>query len=130
MHSFDKNMDIVNDFVAYGNTLEGAEVYYRESWDCYYFSLLGKCFGMLGDTFITLKGNPETNLEMRKAYDCVKPGYHVNKRHWVSVDLVNHELSHEIMNQLIRTSYHLVFDGLTNKQRLSIADKQKENHIL
>lgn len=127
---FDKNMELVTDLVVYGNTLDGAEVYYRESWDCYYFSLLGKCFGMLGDTFITLKGNPDDNLEMRNSFDCVKPGYHVNKRHWISIDLVNGELSNEDMKELVLKSYNLVFDGLTNKQRLLIADKIKENHIL
>lgn len=37
----------MEEFIEYAKTFKGADVYFRESWDCYYFDLLGKCFAMM-----------------------------------------------------------------------------------
>lgn len=51
-------------FQAYGNTLPGARVYFREDWETLYFDLDGKQFGMMSPeanekALITLKHFPE-----------------------------------------------------------------------
>lgn len=126
MRNFKTHAAIIERLIEVASSFECAEIYFKKPWDCYYFSLLGKCFGMLGDTFITLKGDPDSNYQMVSNYECVRPGYHVNKRHWISVDIVNEELEFDEMKLLIKASYDLVFDNLSNKQRIMIADKQEK----
>ena len=63
----------------FGNKLPHAKVYYREDWDCIYFDILGKQFGLMSkeaseESFITLKGNPETNEVLRESYEDIIPG--------------------------------------------------------
>ena len=50
----------------------------------------GKIFALTDvDTFasINLKCDPERAAELREQYDFVQPGYHMNKRHWNTVQL-------------------------------------------
>lgn len=108
------------EFIDYGKSRRGADVYYRDSWECDYFSLLGKCFGMMGMEFITLKGIPEENAKLREKYKDVIPGYYANKEHWISVYLKTDELTEEEIKQLIDTSYQLVYQKLTKKEKLII----------
>ncbi len=126
MRNYETNAAIIEALIEFGNSLDSAEVYFKEEWDCYYFSLLGKCFGMLSDTFITLKGDPELNHEMVTQYASVRQGYHVNKRHWISVDIVNDEIGIDEIKTLIQSSYVLVFDKLSNRERLMIADANEK----
>ncbi|XKM14436.1 hypothetical protein RCS94_04485 [Orbaceae bacterium ac157xtp] len=65
---------MLQEYIQYGQSLQGADVYYRDDWECYYFSLLGKCFGMLTTKIITLKGVPEINIQLREMYKDVTPG--------------------------------------------------------
>jgi predicted DNA-binding protein (MmcQ/YjbR family) len=41
-----------------------------------------------GDPGIALKCNPALAIELRERYPAVRPGYHLNKKHWntISVD--------------------------------------------
>ena len=126
MRNYETNAAIIEALIEFGNSLDSAEVYFKEEWDCYYFSLLGKCFGMLSDTFITLKGDPELNHAMVSQYASVRQGYHVNKRHWISVDIVNDEIGVDEIKTLIQSSYVLVFDKLSNRERLMIADANEK----
>lgn len=54
----------IETFKAFGETLTGAKVYFREDWEVLYFDLQGKMFGMMSDeasedAIITLKNLPE-----------------------------------------------------------------------
>ena len=110
-------------FIAHGAKLKGAEVYFREDWDCYYYSLNGKCFGMLGDELITLKGNPQDNEVMRETYKDVIPGYYANKIHWNSIYLTTEELANEDIFKMIDISYELVLKKMTKKEQKAILEK-------
>ena len=106
----------------FGETLPYTKVYYREDWDCIYFDLLGKQFGLMSkeateESFITLKGNPETNEVLRETYDDIIPGYYANKKHWNSIYLKTSEISNEEIYQMIKTSYDLVWKNLPAKIR-------------
>lgn len=117
MEDLEKRKDTL---VSYARTKEGADVYFREEWECDYFSLHGKCFGMMGVDLITLKGNPEDNLKLRETHQDVIPGYYANKKHWNSIKLNTEELTTKEILHLIDISYTLVFKKLTRKEQLAI----------
>lgn len=104
------NIEILID---YANSLKGAEVYFKTEWNCYYFSLLGKCFGMLNDDSVTLKGDPEENIYLRNKYEDIIPGYHTNKKHWNTINLNSIELTSDDYESMIHKSYKLVYKKLT-----------------
>ncbi|MGO3115621.1 MmcQ/YjbR family DNA-binding protein [Enterococcus pseudoavium] len=116
----------IETFKAFGETLKGAKVYFREDWQVLYFDLQGKMFGMMSDqaseaAIITLKNLPEKNEELREIYPAtVIPGYYTNKNHWNSIKLASVELPDEAIEQLIETSYRLVYQKLTKKQKAEI----------
>lgn len=71
--------EMVEFCIAQGNKLAGAQVYYREDWDCYYFDIAGKYFGLLsaksdGKSFITLKNYPRS---MKNCAQPIKPSAQV-----------------------------------------------------
>lgn len=109
-------------YIQFGNTLKGADVYYRESWECYYFDLLGKCFGMMNKSRITIKGLPENNERLRETHSDVTPGHYANKKHWITIDLSTKQLSENQIIELIRESYSLVYDKLTKKDKELVND--------
>lgn len=118
----------IETFKAFGETLKGAKVYFREDWEVFYFDLQGKMFGMMSnqasqDAIITLKNLPEKNEELREIYaEIVIPGYYTNKNHWNSIKLVSDELPDDAIKQLIETSYRLVYQKLTKKQKAEIEE--------
>ncbi len=63
-----------------------------------------------------VKCDPEEAVELRERYPEVKPGYHMNKRHWNTVE-VEGSLPDELMQTWIRASHHLVWLSLSKKQR-------------
>ena len=65
---------------------------------------------------VNLKCDPEEALFLRDKYEEVKPGYHMNKKHWNTVSLSGVLSSEEILRQL-ENSYNLVFGKLPKKVR-------------
>jgi len=61
---------------------------------------------------ITLKADPIDSLILRRQYAAVKPGYHMNKKHWNTVTLDGSVPDDEV-RQMIDESYELVVLGLT-----------------
>ena len=69
------------------------------------------------DTFeyINLKCDPEYAIELREKYDgSIRPGYHMNKKLWNSVD-TDGNVSDEKIRHLINHSYELVVSKLPKK---------------
>ncbi|MGS2737673.1 MmcQ/YjbR family DNA-binding protein [Sinomicrobium sp. M5D2P17] len=92
--------------------------------DTIVFKVMGKMFALTsldkweaGDHSVNLKCEPERTEELRAEYQSIQPGYHMNKRHWNTVDLDDGELSEELIRELIDISYDLVVKGLTKRQR-------------
>lgn len=56
---------------------------------------------------ISLKGDPQLNELLRKKYETILPGYHLNKKHWNTI-LLTGQLPWEEVQGLIRHSYDLV----------------------
>lgn len=116
---------LVRKLNAYAAALPQAKVYYRESWDCDYFELAGKCFGRIGEDNegqmqLTVKGIPEENEVLREQYTSVVPGYYANKAHWNSINLASDDFSQEALQQMIEHSYQLVLKSFTKKRQKEI----------
>jgi predicted DNA-binding protein (MmcQ/YjbR family) len=58
--------------------------------------------------FINLKCNPEKALELRERYHSVKPGYHMNKKHWNSIYIKGNDINNNLIKKWILDSYNLV----------------------
>lgn len=62
------------------------------------------------------KCDPEKAVELREQYHCVKPGFHMNKKHWNTV-IVDGEVSDKLLKEWIDHSYALVVKSLPIKLR-------------
>jgi predicted DNA-binding protein (MmcQ/YjbR family) len=83
------------------------------------FKVGGKMFALTnldGELSINLKCNPEKAIELREKYPAVKPGYHMNKKLWNTVEM-NDSVKDSFIKEWIDDSYQLVFDGLTKKDK-------------
>jgi predicted DNA-binding protein (MmcQ/YjbR family) len=65
---------------------------------------------------VSLKCEPELAEALRLTYDAVDPGYHLNKRHWITVTL-DGSLPDRMVFDLIEDSYDLVVAGLPASRR-------------
>ena len=91
--------------------------------DTLVFKVMGKMFALTGiEHFesINVKCDPDTALELREEYEAVKPGYHMNKKHWNTI--TNHsDMSDEVMRSWIKHSYDLVVAKLPKKTKEALA---------
>jgi predicted DNA-binding protein (MmcQ/YjbR family) len=80
----------------------------------------GKMFASLtinqGTTMMNLKCDPAHAQELRDVFDAVKPGYHMNKKHWNTL-VLDGSLPDSELERLIDHSYTLVFKKLKKSER-------------
>lgn len=67
-----------------------------------------------GNPSMNLKCDPDKALELRAQYTAIRPGYHMSKVHWNSID-IGQDVSTKMLCELINHSYDLVFKSLTKK---------------
>jgi predicted DNA-binding protein (MmcQ/YjbR family) len=63
-----------------------------------------------------LKCEPLLAAELRGAHDAIRPGYHLNKRHWNTVTL-DGSLPDRLLTEMIEDSYDLVVASLPKARR-------------
>jgi predicted DNA-binding protein (MmcQ/YjbR family) len=83
------------------------------------FKVAGKMFALtdIVDAFsINIKCDPEKALELREHYDCVQPGYHMNKKHWNTI-IIDGTVSDALLKEWIDHSYDLIVRSLSKSQR-------------
>lgn len=81
------------------------------------FKVAGKMFALADvDEFesINLKCDPEWAIQLREMHPEIKPGYHMNKKHWNTV-LVLGDLDDEFLTELVRHSYQKVVESMPKK---------------
>lgn len=66
-----------------------------------------------------VKCDPEKALELREVYPEVRPGYHMNKKHWNTI-LPEGSLKDSQMREWILDSYHLVIARLPIKLQMGL----------
>jgi predicted DNA-binding protein (MmcQ/YjbR family) len=88
--------------------------------DASVFKVAGKMFALsaLDRTPLecSLKCEPEIAVELRRSYGAIRPGYHLNKRHWNTITL-DGSLPDHLVRDLIEDSYDLVVGALPKRIR-------------
>src|SRR5699024_4112645 len=83
------------------------------------FKVMEKIFALTNvETFegINLKCDPVKAAMLRDLYSEVKPGYHMDKKHWNTVDPQGN-LDDEIVKEWIKDSYDLVVESLPRRDQ-------------
>lgn len=87
------------------------------------YKVMNKMFALVGhkEGYININLKCEANdaLGYRDIYECVIPGYHMNKKHWNTI-IVNGEMKDEILIDMIDDSYDLVVSKLTKKEKAQL----------
>jgi predicted DNA-binding protein (MmcQ/YjbR family) len=68
---------------------------------------------------VSIKCEPDLAEGLRATYPAIQPGYHLNKRHWVTITL-DGSVADETVFELLEDSYDLVVAGLPARQRALI----------
>jgi predicted DNA-binding protein (MmcQ/YjbR family) len=65
---------------------------------------------------VSLKCEPDLAEQLRFTHPAIKPGYHLNKRHWNTVTL-DGSVPDELVESMVEDSYDLVVAGLPRAVR-------------
>ena len=88
------------------------------------FKVAGKMFALAGlDQYpakINLKCDSEKSIALREEFIDINPGFHMNKKHWNTIDL-DWRADDELINAWIDHSYDLVSASLTKKLKEELA---------
>jgi len=64
---------------------------------------------------ITVKCQPDRALLLREEHPQIRPGYHMNNKHWITINLEG--MDQPLVFELIQNSYQLVVQKLPVKQK-------------
>jgi predicted DNA-binding protein (MmcQ/YjbR family) len=88
--------------------------------DVLVFKVGGKMFALAAldevPTAANLKCDPDLALELRDRYEQVRPGYHMNKKHWNTVE-IDSGIPDAELRKMIDHSYELVTKNLPKAKR-------------
>ena len=97
--------------------------------DVLVFKVGGKMFALaaLDDVpaTVNLKCDPDLALDLRDRYDEVRPGYHMNKKHWNTVEIQG-AIPYVELRKMIDHSYDLVAKSLP-KPRARVAARSRRS---
>lgn len=66
--------------------------------------------------FCCIKCIPDESRELRDKYVGITPGWHMNKKYWISI-YFNQDVPDEKIKELVSRSYELVVGSLTKKEQ-------------
>lgn len=105
--------DYLEQFVA-------AESSYPFGPEALVFKIKGKMFALTSQTsdepYVTLKCTPADGEVLVSEFDAIRPGYHMNKRHWISI-AINGDVDETMLQDLATQSYKLVVSKLKKSDR-------------
>lgn len=101
--------------------LPGAELGHPFGPDIDVYKVGGKVFMFLaevrGAPLATMKADPTEAVALREQYAAITPGYHVNKRLWISI-AADEAITRELVADLVCDAYAIVRDSLPRRVRL------------
>ena len=115
-------------FYDYCLSKKGVTEHFPFDEDTLVFKVAGKMFCLAslkdwenGNPTVNLKCDPDEALALRDIFPAILPGYHMNKKHWNTLDLTGDLPQSEVFKQ-IDHSYALIVKKLPKavKQRLRI----------
>jgi len=111
-------------FRAYCLAKKGVEETFPFGETTLVFKVMGKIFALTGldeeEFRVNLKCDPARAIELREQYADIRPGWHMNKKHWNTV-IFEGTLEDAFLQELIDHSYNLVVKSLRKKDREALA---------
>lgn len=113
---------------AFLRSMPGAVHDYKPEWAWDRYMVGGRMFAAVcspdarhgtvygGKTLLTLKCDPLESEALRARYACVMPGFYMDKRCYISIDL-NAAFDETLLFSLCERAYQLVLAKLTRAQR-------------
>ncbi|MBK8094138.1 MAG: MmcQ/YjbR family DNA-binding protein [Verrucomicrobiaceae bacterium] len=120
------------DVIAHCLSLPSAEETTPFGPEALVYKVAGKMFAItIPEDFparINLKCDPERAVELRDEYKGIRPGWHMNKKHWNTI-MLDGSVPPRLVRELVEHSYQLVVAGLPAKERskLTLSGQKKES---
>ncbi|MFA0415050.1 MmcQ/YjbR family DNA-binding protein [Vibrio renipiscarius] len=112
-----------NELARFLDSFQCAEADYPFGPDTLVYKVKGKMFAILakreGREFVTLKVKPEDGEVLTSQFTDITPGYHTNKRHWITVYYPG-DVEDGMVEDLSERSYALVVKGLKKLERVAL----------
>ena len=84
---------------------------------CFYVGDKLFCFvNIVVFDFCCIKCDSNRSGELQARYMGIRPGWHMNKKHWISV-YFEQDVPDSLIRELVKASYDLVVGSLTKKER-------------
>ena len=110
--------------VAVCESMPGAEETHPFGPEATVYKVAGKMFALIssgsGSLGVNLKIPPEDGEALRQV-EGITAGWHMNKKHWVTVDFAE-AVEPGLLTELIEDSYEIVRSALPKKTRLALDD--------
>lgn len=99
--------------IDYALSLNGAVHERKVEWDVDLMRVCGKIFLFMydtpsGDIVISLKCDPDWALELREMNEHITAAFHLNKKHWNSIEISKIEVPTTFVNEMVKHSYEMV----------------------
>ena len=82
------------------------------------FKVAGKMFALSAldrtPLQVSVKCEPDLAVALRDSYPAIRPGYHLNKRHWNTIT-VDGSMADQLVRDLIEDSYDLIVSALPRR---------------
>jgi len=99
--------------------------------DALVYKVLNKMFALVAwqadPLSISLKADPIDAVILRRQYQAIKPGYHMNKKHWNTVTLDGSVPDDELI-LMMDESYTLVVQGMSRTDQAKIREMEQQNN--
>jgi len=103
-----------------GVELPGTDLERRLGPDWEVYKVRGKVFMLMtdmpGHPVVILKADPDDAEALREQHADITPGYHMNKRHWITVQ-GGDSIDEKLVKDLVLDSYRLVIAGLPKSEQ-------------
>lgn len=91
------------------------------------YKVMDKMFLLVGTVeqqpIINLKTDPIRSEMLRDFYPSILTGYHMNKRHWISV-YAGDDIDPNLIEDLVKASYELIVSKLNKIQKIQLSAYQ------
>lgn len=100
--------------------LPGAQLVHPFGPEWQVFKVGGKVFMLIteitGEPIVIVKVDPEDGKALREHHKDITPGYHMNKKHWITLH-AGGSLQQSLIHELVTDSYLLVVENLPRSKR-------------